>query len=141
MYFQGGLDQIPPTVLEYYPEDGETSACIERKTVSYGISWEELLDQFAVVVTTPPDYSDEGIIGVPFYSLVIDMLKTDYGKMFFALEGVNKMIKPIFNAYGRFLDSPESREFITAEPNGWLSCPRVNYDEIICDQSKPYFGF
>lgn len=28
MYFQGALDQIPPTVLEYYPEDGETSACI-----------------------------------------------------------------------------------------------------------------
>ena len=28
MYFQGALDQIPPTVLEYYPEDGETSAYI-----------------------------------------------------------------------------------------------------------------
>lgn len=99
------------------------------------------MDQFAVVVTTPPDYSDEGIIGVPFYSLVIDMLKTDYGKIFFALEGVNKKIKPIFDAYGRFLDSPESREFLTTEPNGWLSCSRVNYDEIVCDQSKPYFGF
>lgn len=76
MYLQGGLDQIPPTVIESYPEEGETPAYIERKTVSYGITWEDLLDQFAVVVTTPPDYSDEGIIGVPFYSLIIDLLNT-----------------------------------------------------------------
>ena len=44
------------------------------------------MDQFAVITRSPPRFSDADIIGVPFYGLVIDLLNTEYGRTFFALD-------------------------------------------------------
>lgn len=106
------------------------------------MTWEELLNQFAVITKTPPKYSNEDIIGVPFYALVIDLLNTDFGRTFFALDEVNQYLKPIYDDYGKFLDSPESLKYLTTDPKeGWLSSPRVKYSDFICDTSKPNYGF
>jgi hypothetical protein len=86
MYLQGGLDQIPQTIYEFYTDEQGIVAARPRPGVNYGSDWEELLNQFAQVTRTPPAFSDFDIIGVPFYALVIDLLNTDYGRTFFAME-------------------------------------------------------
>lgn len=143
MYLQGGLDQIPELVFEFYQDEDEDLIYQKpRKGISYGLTWEELLNQFAVITKTPPKYSNEDIIGVPFYALVIDLLNTDFGRTFFALDEVNQYLKPIYDDYGKFLDSPESLKYLTTDPKeGWLSSPRVKYSDFICDTSKPNYGF
>lgn len=57
------------------------------------------------------------------------------------MDDVDRCIKPIFNAYGDFLDTPASLLYLTTDSNGWLSSDRINYDDFICDTSKPHFGF
>ena len=142
MYLQGGLDQIPAIVKEYYEDEDQCILQKPRKGISHGLTWEELLDQFAVVTFTAPKFSDEDIIGVPFYALVIDLLNTDFGRTFFALDDVNTHLKPVYDAYGKFLDSKDSLKYLTTNPeNGWLSSDRVVYSDFICDTSKPNFGF
>lgn len=141
MYLQGGLDQIPPWVVQYYVDEDQCILQKPRKAISYGLTWEQLLDQFAAVTKTAPKFSDEDIIGVPFYALLIDLLNTEFGRTFFALDDVNTHLKPIFDAYGAFLDSPDSLKYLTTEKDGWLSSPRVKYSNFVCDTSKPNFGF
>jgi hypothetical protein len=122
MYLQGGLDQIPHYVHEYVAnEDGSITALPPRKGVNSGISYNDLLDQFAEATRTPPAFSDLDIIGVPFYSLVIDLLNTDFGRTFFALTEVNDLLRPIYNKYAEMLDSPFSLKHMNDAPDGWLS--------------------
>jgi hypothetical protein len=87
-------------------EDGTITALPPREGINSGVSYDNLLDQFAEVTRTPPAFSDFDIIGVPFYALVIDLLNTESGRTFFALEEVNKFLKPIYDVYGKMLDSP-----------------------------------
>lgn len=58
MYLQGGLDQIPAIVFEYYTDEDQCILQKPRKGISYGLTWEELLDQFAVITYTAPKFSD-----------------------------------------------------------------------------------
>jgi phosphatidylserine decarboxylase len=42
------------------------------------------------------------------------------------------------------LDSPDSLAHMNAEPDGWLcesALKRVNYNDFICDQTAPHYGF
>lgn len=59
-----------------------------------------------MITYSAPEYSDVDIIGVPFYALVIDLLNTDFGRTFFAMDDVDRHLKPIYNVYGKFLDTP-----------------------------------
>lgn len=145
MYLQGGLDQIPQTIYEFYTDEQGVVAARPRPGISYGLTYDELLNRFAIVTKTPPAFSDADIIGVPFYALVIDLLNTDFGRTFFALEEVNKHLFNIYADYAKLLDSPESLLWLNDDPkHGWLSeaaLKRVNYDDFICDTTKPHYGF
>jgi hypothetical protein len=100
MYLQGGLDQIPETVYDSVQnEDGSLSPQQPRRGVNFGITYDTLLDQFTEVTRTPPSFADLDIIGVPFYALIVDLLNTEYGRIFFSMDEVNKYLKPIFNKY------------------------------------------
>jgi phosphatidylserine decarboxylase len=73
---------------------------------------------------------------------VIDLLNTDFGRTFFAMDEVNNYLKPIYNAYGDFLDSADSLKYLTTDPEkGWLSSPRIDYADFICNVKAPHFGF
>ena len=145
MYLQGGLDQIPEWVNEFY-EDEVDSTLVQRprKGVSYGYTWEQLLDEWAEITRTPPAFSDYAIIGVPFYAVVIDLLNTDFGRTFFAIDKVNELIKPIYADYAAMLDSPISLKHMNSEPDGWLSPAaraRVNYDDFVHNPKHSTLGF
>lgn len=44
MYLQGGLDQIPEYVTQFYTDEFGTHVQPPRKAISYGYTWERLLD-------------------------------------------------------------------------------------------------
>lgn len=44
MYLQGGLDQIPEYVTEFYTDESGKHLQKPRKGISYGYTWEQLLD-------------------------------------------------------------------------------------------------
>jgi hypothetical protein len=145
IYLQGGLDQIPHYVHEKVTnEDGSITVLPPRKGINSGINYNDLLDQFAEITRTPPAFSDHDIVGIPFYSLVIDLLNTDFGRTFFALTEVNDLLRPIYNKYAEMLDSPYSLKHVNNAHDGWLSpkaLERVCYKDFICDTSKPHYGF
>jgi phosphatidylserine decarboxylase len=144
MYLQAGLDAIPETVQQFH-EDGYRAAPTKpRPGVCYGYSWEQLLDSFASICQTPPRFEDADIIGVPFLSLLIDLLNTEHGRSFFSIPEVNAYLKVIFDSYGEMLDSPASLLHMNGEEDGWLSpaaLKRVNYADFVCDPSAPNYGF
>lgn len=75
---------------------------------------------------------------------MIDLLNTESGRIFFALEEVNKFLKPIYDVYAKMLDSPDSLAHMNNLPDGWLSesaLKRINYDDFICNPQAEYYGF
>ena len=46
------------------------------------------------------------MIGIPFSSIVLDLLNNEHGRAFFSIIEVNKHLKRIFDTYGEMLDSP-----------------------------------
>lgn len=144
MYLQGGLDQIPQTIYELHNDENGKVSVKPRPGINAGTNWEELLDQFAEATRVPPSFSDLDVIGVPFYALVIDLLNTDYGRVFFSIDEVNLLFKPIYEAYAAMLDSPESLLYMNSEEGGWFS-PKalkcVEYNDFICNPNAPNYGF
>jgi phosphatidylserine decarboxylase len=102
------------------------------------------LDNFAIICQTPPKFEEADIIGVPFLSLLKDLLNTEHGRFFFSIPEVNAHLKLIFDTYGEMLDSPISLKHMNGRENGWLSpaaLKRVDYNDYICDPSAPHYGF
>lgn len=122
MYLQAGLDAIPETVEQFHDQEHGTVSAKPRPGVCHGYHWEQLLDTFASICQTPPRYENADIIGVPFYSMVLDLLDTEHGRFFFSIPEVNKYLKQIFDTYGEMLDSTKSLQHLNGEEGGWL-CP------------------
>jgi len=83
-----------------------------------------------MICQTPPSCSDTELIGIPFYSMLIDLMNTESGRCFFSIPEVNAHLKLIFDTYGEMLDSPLSLKHMNGEENGWLSpsaLKRVEY--------------
>jgi hypothetical protein len=108
MYLQGGLDAIPETVEEFYDSKLGAVPAKPRPGICHGYTWEQLLDNFAIICQTPPKFEEADIIGVPFLSLLKDLLNTEHGRFFFSIPEVNAHLKLIFDTYGEMLDSPIS---------------------------------
>lgn len=85
MYLQAGLDAIPETVEQFHDQEHGTVSAKPRPGVCHGYHWEQLLDTFASICQTPPRYENADIIGVPFYSMVLDLLDTEHGRFFFSI--------------------------------------------------------
>lgn len=135
MYLQAGLDAIPETVEQFYETELGTVPAKSRPGVCHGYTWEQLLDTFDSICRAPPKFEDVDIIGVPFYSMVIDLLNTDHGRFFFSIPEVNHYLKLIFDSYGDLLDTPASLKHMNGEEGGWFSpaaLKRVNYADFDC---------
>ena len=108
MYLQAGLDAIPETVEQFYQTENGAVPAKPRPGVCYGYTWERLFDTLDSICKTPPKFEDIDIIGVPFYSIVIDLLNTENGRFFFSIPEVNQHLKLIFDSYAEMLESPFS---------------------------------
>lgn len=93
MYLQAGLDAIPETVEQFHDQDHGVIPVKPRPRVCHGYHWEQLLDTFASICQTPPRFENADIIGVPFLSIVIDLLNTEHRRFFFSIAEVNKHLK------------------------------------------------
>ena len=145
MHLQAGLDAIPEIVQQFHEDDEYGLVSVKpRPGICYGFHWEQLLDIFASICQEPPKFENADLIGIPFYSMVVDLLNNEHGRAFFSIPEVNKHLKRIFDTYGEMLDSPESLKHVNGEEGGWL-CPealkRVDYNEFVCDPTAPNFGF
>jgi phosphatidylserine decarboxylase len=72
------------------------------------------------------------------------LIDTDFGKSLFSHPAVNKHLRNIFNDYGKMLHTKKSLMYVNSEGGGWLckdALNYINYDEFVCDQSLPHFGF
>jgi phosphatidylserine decarboxylase len=144
MYLQKGLYSIPETVQERYLDQGNIINVKPRSGVLYGLTINELFEAINYIVQTPPSYQNQDIIGVPFYSLFLDLLNTSYGQTFFSNKEVNIYLKDVLDDYGRMLKSNKSLKYLTTADNGWLGPngrKRINYDDFVCDTNLPHFGF
>jgi phosphatidylserine decarboxylase len=144
MYLQAGLDAIPETVEQFYETENGPVSAQSRSGVCHGYTWEQLLDTFDYICRTPPKFEDADLIGIPFFSTVIDLLNTEHGRVFFSIPEVNHHLKLIFDSYAEMLDTPKSLRHMNGEEGGWLSpaaLKRVDYSEYVCNPTVPHYGF
>ena len=73
------------------------------------------------IAQSPPKFENRDIIGIPFYSIFIDLFNTRGGQFFFSDNEMNSYLKEIINDYAKLLKSPESLKYMNKEEGGWLS--------------------
>jgi phosphatidylserine decarboxylase len=109
----------------------------------HGKTVDELLYAMSATCQTPPKFENADIVGVPFYSMFIDLMATRFGQNFFANPVTNYHLKQIFNDYQKMLLSDASAKHLNEEPDGWF-CPeaqkRANYEDYNLNRSKPHWG-
>lgn len=107
----------------------------------------ELLQALQLISTRAPEYSADPQRAnfFPVSTLFVYMMMTPAGQAIFRIDTFNDCIKAILKSWCLYLDSPESREVLHTNENGWLSpssYARHNLDEyLIPDRSAPHWGF
>ena len=99
------------------------------------------------VLTTPPEFNQTGITGLPINAIFDWSMATPGGHAFFLHPTVNRHLKRILNQWGRFLTSSASLPALSEDPRtGWFGAdalanmPNFN-EEFDCDPVQPYRGF
>lgn len=101
------------------------------------------------VLTEAPYY---GSLGPPFYMILYEAMNTQGGFTAFATAKLNAQFKKVFDVWGEFLTSPESRNVLTTEPKGWFSSdaisametdfPGLSFAQIFqCNPDEEHWGF
>lgn len=107
----------------------------------------ELLMALQVISTRAPEYNSDPQHAnfFPVSTLFVYMMMTPAGQAIFRIGAFNDCIRAILKSWCVYLDSPESRNVLHTDENGWLSpssWDRHNLDEyLIPDKSAPYWGF
>lgn len=120
-----------------------------------------LLQLLNHVLTTAPAWTDAGhsvgLVGVPINALLDWPMATRAGFTVFQDPQVNAMLKKVLNAWGEFLNSPESADVLDEDKESWfgesgkkslLTVANLggqtehSFDELFqCEPSKPHHGF
>lgn len=107
----------------------------------------ELLIALQIISTRAPDYNPDPKQAnfFPVSTLFVYMMMTPAGQAIFRIGAFNDCIRAILKSWCVYLDSPESRDVLHTNENGWLSpssWDRHNLDEyLIPDKSAPHWGF
>jgi phosphatidylserine decarboxylase len=115
-----------------------------RPGILHGMKVDHVLDLINVIAQTPPEFAYSEFCGVPINALVVDLINTESGQSLFSHPRVNYHLKNIFNDYASMLKSKKSLMYLNHEAGGWLSeeaLKEVNYNDFVCDQSAPHYGF
>lgn len=84
-----------------------------------------MLELFTHLLTHAPEWSDKGygigMVGTPVNAILDWPMGTPGGFAFFLDPDVNRMLKKILNAWGKFLSSPESAYVLGSGTIGWFS--------------------
>lgn len=119
-----------------------------------------MLELFNHLLTHAPEWSDReygvGMVGTPVNAILDWPMGTPSGFAFFLDPDVNKMLKKVLNAWGKFLSSSDSAYVLGSDTIGWFSehgkhdlaftanigQTSYTFEELfICDPSKEYYGY
>ena len=110
-------------------------------------SIQELLTALQLLSTRAPEFNADPMRAnfFPASTLFVYMMMTPAGQAIFRNVAFNDCIRDILKSWCVYLDSPQSREVLHTNENGWLckaSWERHNLDEyLIPDSSDPHWGF
>lgn len=110
----------------------------------YPTTFAELLALLNKVVSSePPAFTSakDPMVGFPILAIVQWMMYTDDGYVLFRDPRVNSALKAILNAYGAFLDSNSSTQYLHNGTRGWFSTRKINFSEYVHDPTKPHWGW
>lgn len=106
-----------------------------------------LLKMIQVVLTTPPQFNQTGITGLPINAMLAWPMGTPSGYAVFLHPLVNHHLKRILRQWGSFLRSEASLPALSDDPHsGWFGADAMQKmpgfdDEFDCDPALPYRGF
>lgn len=110
-------------------------------------SFARVLHMINVVLTTPPAFNQTGLTGLPINAMIDWSLATTSGYAFFLDATVNRHLKAILCAWGRFLTTSDSLPALSEDPHtGWFGKDAMahmpDFDaEFECQPELPYRGF
>lgn len=84
-------------------------------------SKDDLLGAFNKILTRPPYFINEELVGLPFSALVVGIDPTLSGVTLFGLPMFNQKMQAILNEWNTFLASPASNAIFSVEGQQWLS--------------------
>ena len=150
MLFSSMFEQLPSK--KPYAQD-PTGQCQIR-------DYEHMLQLLNHLMTSPPGWNDKshrvGLVGLPINAVLDWPMGTPSGFAVFLDPEVNAMLRKVLNAWGEFLQSPQSAACLSEDRNGWFGSAGVSdltavgnvgstdhaFEELyVCDPSKPHHGF
>jgi len=113
------------------------------------------------ILSTPPLWNDKsdivGLVGLPINAILDWPMGTPSGYAAFLDPDINKMIKKLLDAWGKFLQSPDSTAALSTDQKGWISEHGRKHleftanlggktqhrfeDMYVCEPGKPNMGF
>jgi len=84
-------------------------------------SKDDLLTGFNNILTRPPSFVNDELVGLPFSGLVVGIDPTLSGVTLFGLPMFNQKMQGVLNAWNTFLASPASNTVFSVEGQQWLS--------------------
>lgn len=117
------------------------------KEHAYVSSLSELLMALELISSRAPEYNPDPTRAdfFPVSTLFVYMMMTPAGQEVFRIGDFNDCIRGILKSWCMYLDSPQSRDVLNTDENGWLSPSswiRNNLDDyLIPDRSAPHWGF
>lgn len=109
--------------------------------------YRHMLQLLNTIMTHAPEFDRTGLVGCPINTIFDWSMGTAAGMAAFLNERVNRQLKAVLNAWGRFLKSGDSTCVLTDHPRkGWFGADAMaampDFDrEFICDPDRPHRGF
>ncbi len=109
--------------------------------VKYAIkSQDDLFVAMNYIIDRAPKFEPEvSHSAFPMSGLFVYMMATASGWIVFKNQAFNDALRKILQAWCDFLDSPETLNVVTTQPDGWLSPASVianNLDEFVTEEAK-----
>jgi phosphatidylserine decarboxylase len=109
--------------------------------------YHHMLALLNTVMTHAPEYDRTGLVGCPINTIFDWSMGTAAGFAAFLNADVNRQLKKVLNAWGRFLSSSDSTYVLSEDPRtGWFGADArkamPNFDaEFQCEPGRPHHGF
>lgn len=97
------------------------TALSEQVTLPRIASKDDLLNGFNNILSQPPSFINDELVGLPFSALVVGIDPTLSGVTLFGLPMFNEKMGAILNDWNTFLASPASNTVFSVEGQQWLS--------------------
>ena len=137
MQFQQMFDQLPDQAQ--FKQDPTGTPQIQNV--------EQMLQVINHVLTRAPEFNSTGLVGFPINAVINWPMGTPAGQQVFLNDKLNRQLKKILQAWGRFLQSPASAAVLNDHPTrGWFGRDAMAampnfHEDFISDPKQAHHGF